>query len=449
MPKSLKFIDLFAGVGGFHVGLSSLGHKCVFACELDPILRDTYTKNFGISPAADICAVHTTDIPAHDILCAGFPCQPFSKAGAQSGFGCPRNGSLFDHVLRIIKWHRPKFVLLENVPNLQRHDAGKTWQVLYEGLKGLGYDPDANLMSPHQHGIPQKRQRIFIVARLGSLGSFSWPKPRTSEESNTVFSVLDHYPSSAKRISPQVTKCLEVWQDFLDRIPKSAPLPSWPIWAMEFGATYPFEKRTPFAIGKRALRSYKGSFGRSLDSRACADPFDLLPSHARTEQHCFPRWKVHFIGENRRFYETHKRHLKSWLKSVEEFPSSLQKLEWNCQGEERNIWKFIVQMRASGVRLKRPSSVPSLVAMTTTQVPIVAWEQRYMTVKECSRVQSLACLRYWPKSDDKSYKALGNAVNAKLITLIASMLVGKANGRSASNRLRRPNYREKAALLHA
>jgi DNA (cytosine-5)-methyltransferase 1 len=218
---------------------------------------------------------------------------------------------------------------------------------------------------------------------------------------------------------------------------------------MEFGATYPFEERTPFAVGKRGLRNFKGSFGHKLDTRSCADPFDLLPSHARTEQDRFPRWKIHFIRENRRFYETHKRYLKPWLKNVEKFPSSLQKLEWNCQGEERNIWKFIVQMRASGVRLKRPSSVPSLVAMTTTQVPIVAWERRYMTVKECSRVQSLNSLKYWPKSDDKSYKALGNAVNAKLVTLIASMLIGKATKQSVGSKPRHSHCRRKAALLYA
>jgi DNA (cytosine-5)-methyltransferase 1 len=101
----MRFIDLFAGLGGFHVGLTNLGHKCVFACEIEVALQDTYQKNFGIRPSGDIRKVKTADIPAHDILCAGFPCQPFSKAGAQSGFDCPQNGTLFDEVARIVAHH--------------------------------------------------------------------------------------------------------------------------------------------------------------------------------------------------------------------------------------------------------------------------------------------------------------------------------------------------------
>lgn len=105
----MKFIDLFAGLGGFHVGLANLGHECVFACELDEGLQDIYEKNHGIRPAGDLREVKSADIPPHDILCAGFPCQPFSKAGAQDGFGCSRNGTLFDEVARIVEHRRRSF----------------------------------------------------------------------------------------------------------------------------------------------------------------------------------------------------------------------------------------------------------------------------------------------------------------------------------------------------
>lgn len=243
----MKFIDLFAGLGGFHVGLTNLGHECVFACELDEKLRDVYEKNFGIRPAGDLRKVKNTDIPAHDILCAGFPCQPFSKAGAQDGFGCARNGSLFDEVARIVAHQRPEFVILENVPNLKRHNKGKTWQSIYERLQELGYQTDADLYSPHEFGIPQIRQRILIVARRSSLGAFSWPD-RSKGTKPQLTSILDKNPKDAKQLSVQVTQCLDVWQEFLDRIPADEHLPSWPIWSMEFGAAYQFEDTTPYVV---------------------------------------------------------------------------------------------------------------------------------------------------------------------------------------------------------
>ena len=107
----LKFIDLFAGLGGFHIALRSLGHECVFACEIDKDLRETYKKNFEMLPFGDLKILQAKDIPEHDILCAGFPCQPFSKAGDQKGTNCPKWGDLFaDHVIPIIKAHKPKYV---------------------------------------------------------------------------------------------------------------------------------------------------------------------------------------------------------------------------------------------------------------------------------------------------------------------------------------------------
>src|SRR3989344_7191352 len=124
----MKFIDLFAGLGGFHQALSKLGHECVFACDIDKQLIQLYEKNFGIKPEEDIRKVVIESIPSHNILCAGFPCQPFSKAGDQQGFDCPRNGDLFEYVLKIIKYHKPNYIMLENVANIQTHDNGNTWK---------------------------------------------------------------------------------------------------------------------------------------------------------------------------------------------------------------------------------------------------------------------------------------------------------------------------------
>ncbi len=400
----MRFIDLFAGLGGFHVGLTAIGHRCVFACELDEGLRAVYKKNFGIAPAGDLREVRNAEIPAHDILCAGFPCQPFSKAGAQDGFDCIRNGTLFDEVARIVAHHRPEFVILENAPNLKRHNEGRTWQIIYDRLKELGYATDADQYSPHEFGIPQIRQRILIVARRKSLGGFEWPQ-RPENPKPSLRAILDRRPASARQLSSQVVQCLETWQEFLDRIPQDEPLPSWPIWSMEFGAAYPFEESTPHAIGAGGLRIYRGCHGAKLSAKAFPNPFTGLPSHGRTPQEQFPLWKQHFIRANRAFYQKHKARLVDWMPKILEFPPSLQKFEWNCQGEPRDVWKLVIQFRASGVRVKRPDTSPSLVAMTTTQVPIIGWEGRYMTARECARLQSLDCLAHLPETDTRVFKA--------------------------------------------
>lgn len=441
----MRFVDLFAGLGGFHVGLERLGHECVFASELDPVLQDVYEKNHGIRPVGDIRRVKSKDVPEHDILCAGFPCQPFSKAGEQAGFDCPTNGSLFDEVLRIIRYRKPEYVILENVPNLRTHDEGRTWASIKQDLKRSGYAVDEQVYSPHEFGIPQIRQRLLLVARRGSLGAFNWPV-RPENPKPSLLKILEKHPSDARPLTAQVVDCLNVWQDFLNRIPKDAPLPSFPIWSMEFGATYPFEDKTPYSMGSKALRTYRGSHGMKLDSKGVMDPFKVLPSHARTEQDVFPSWKQSFIRSNRAFYETHKRELKSWMPEILRFPSSLQKFEWNYKGGERDVWKHVIQFRASGVRVKRPDTSPSLVAMTTTQVPIIGWERRYMTTKECARLQSLQSLKHLPPTETKAFKAFGNAVNARLVQAIAGHLLDEQTTVPAP-RVSTPLQRETLSVL--
>jgi DNA (cytosine-5)-methyltransferase 1 len=416
----MKFIDLFAGLGGFHLALKRLGHECVFASEIDESLRNTYHKNFDIMPAGDIRLISENDIPLHDILCAGFPCQPFSKAGGQQGFADPKWGDLFSHVIRIVHSHKPRYVILENVPNLEKHNNGITWQRISNELMEEGYEVKSKRLSPHKFGIPQIRDRIFIVGSLCGLSEFRWPEEMPSANLS-VLPILDHNPIGSRRITTQVEKCLETWQSFISQIPPNEEILS-PIWSMEFGATYPYENRTPFASGFENLKDYLGNHGKSLEGLSVEETIRSLPSYARVAEKKFPDWKIKFIGDSRQLYEKHKNWIDKWLPEILEFPPSLQKMEWNCKGGERNIWKYIIQFRASGVRIKRPTTSPSLVAMTTTQVPIIAWEKRYMTPQECTRLQSMGELSYLPESSTKTYKALGNAVNADVVELICKAL---------------------------
>ena len=422
----LRFVDLFAGLGGFHLALRNLGHTCVFASELDETLRDTYYENFGIRPAGDIRDVNVADIPSHDILCAGFPCQPFSKARDHSG---PRNTELSElhvQILRVINHHHPQYLILENVPNFEKHDDGQTWETVKELLQDAGYIVRHKRLSPHEFGIPQVRQRIYIVGSRSSLEGFQWPARTHSEVS--MDTVLDSSPAEARQIPAQVERCIDLWQEFLDIIPRNEKIPH-PLWSMEFGATYPYERATPWGTPEDALRFYKGSYGSSLHLAATKEEIlALLPSHARTNQAEFPGWKKRFIEKNRVFYFKHKERLHNWIDKTRQFPSSFQKLEWNCQEKDprdeiRQIREYIIQVRASGVRVKRRTSAPSLVAMTSTQVPIIGWERRYMTPMECKRLQSMEGLKL-PYSDTRAYAALGNAINVQVGQRVAEALLG-------------------------
>lgn len=424
----MRFIDLFAGLGGFHLALRRLGHRCVFACEIDETLRRVYENNFGIAPQGDILKVQADKVPHHDILCAGFPCQPFSKAGSQSGLQDPKWGGLFYEILRIIQHHKPRYLLLENVANFERHDNGRTWEAVEGLLRGEGYDLTRRILSPHHFGIPQIRERIYIVGRRDTLNGFEWP-PLPSEQT-TVQSILDPDPPDGRRISQQVKSCIEVWQEFLDRFPQDEKLPSFPIWSMEFGATYPYEDTTPYATSLEELRAHLGSHGRPIVGTTRDELLQHVPSHARTEEPRFPRWKVKFIEQNRQLYERHKSWIDEWKSQIMPFPSSFQKLEWNCQGEPRQLRKFIIQIRASGVRVKRPTTAPSLVAMTATQVPIITWEERYMTPTECKRLQSMDDLRWLPDTPTMAYQALGNAVNVRVAEFVAKTLLHPTHPKS-------------------
>ena len=418
----MKFIDLFAGLGGFHLALSELGHECVFASEIDNGLRETYKRNFGIYPEGDIQLVDEKDIPEHDILCAGFPCQPFSKAGGQKGLKDRKRGGLFHDIIRIVKYHKPKYIILENVPHIRHHNHGKTWLKMERLLMKEGYSVYLTDLSPHQFGIPQIRFRTYIVASLNGLDGFSLPVNFNKTKKTSVRAVLETNPKKPWLVPQRVIECLNVWQEFLDSTPKDTKIPL-PLWTMEFGANYPYKRTTPHLLSSKKLRMYKGSFGKRIPNVRKKHAMLYLPSHARRTDRHFPEWKIEIIKKNRDFYKQNKDWLDLWIQKIQNFPPSYQKLEWNCSVEQRKIYSYIIQMRPSGVRVKRLDTAPTLVAMNMTQIPIIPWESRYMTLTECKRLQSMNSLKYLPERRTKAYKALGNAVNVEVVKTVAKSLL--------------------------
>lgn len=169
----MKFIDLFAGIGGIRFGFEGFG-ECVFSSEWDKYAQMTYEANFNDKPAGDITQINEKDIPNFDILLAGFPCQPFSMAGLKKGFEDTR-GTLFFHIAKIIDYHKPKIVFLENVKALKSHDKGKTYQVIENTLQNLGYNVHTKIINARDFGVPQNRERIYIIGFLENL-DFDFPK---------------------------------------------------------------------------------------------------------------------------------------------------------------------------------------------------------------------------------------------------------------------------------
>jgi DNA (cytosine-5)-methyltransferase 1 len=157
-----KFIDLFCGIGSFHYSFDKMGWKCVLASDIDETVHDVYEKNYGMKPVGDIYDINPDDIPHYDVLCAGFPCQPFSNAGKHGGFDDER-GILFLEIIRLMKAAKPKVAVLENVSALKSHDKGKTFKIICEKIEEQGYTVHHKVLKCSDYGLPQMRKRIFMV----------------------------------------------------------------------------------------------------------------------------------------------------------------------------------------------------------------------------------------------------------------------------------------------
>lgn len=214
MPKKQKFtfIDLFAGIGGMRLAFERAGGKCVFSSEWDKFAQLTYQSNFGETPHGDITKIPTRDIPKHDVLLAGFPCQPFSHAGLKKGFSDTR-GTLFFDIARIIEERKPSLVLLENVKGFKNHDGGRTFKVIQETLDGIGYNVFAKILNASDFGLPQNRERIFIVCvnrKKVKSRDFKFPEP--SNAKTRVGDILE------KRVNEKYVLSDKLWNGHKRRL---------------------------------------------------------------------------------------------------------------------------------------------------------------------------------------------------------------------------------------
>ena len=197
----LTFVDLFCGIGGFHVAAANLGLKGVFACDIDDDARAVYQHNFGLAPMGDIVSIRTEDIPDHDLLFAGFPCQPFSIIGSRRGFSDPR-GTLFFEVARILRAKRPRGVVLENVKQLTTTQHGEVLRRIVDDLEALGYTVDHRVLNALDFGLPQKRERTIIVATLPTFDVFPWPTEAIA--TLPLSTILEEHPDPKHFVSERI-----------------------------------------------------------------------------------------------------------------------------------------------------------------------------------------------------------------------------------------------------
>jgi DNA (cytosine-5)-methyltransferase 1 len=387
LTKKLKFIDLFAGVGGFHQALKSLGHECVYASEINKFAADVYKKNYGIDPLSDITKVDAKDIPAHDILCAGFPCQAFSNAGNKKGFEDVR-GTLFFDIKRILEYHKPKFIVLENVKHLVKHDGGNTWEVIKLNLVNLGYliTEQPLILSPHQFGVPQNRPRVYILGVLKTKTktkesniSINIDKYLNKEKTN-IYSILDtNLDDDTLKINKYEEKVITAWEEFRSSVGKKVY--GFPVWVDEFGQTYTFTN--------------------------------------------FPKWKQDYISKIRDLYTNHKEFIDGWIDKwdVRNFKLRDRKFEWQAGPNIHSVWDTSIQLRQSGIRFKKPDFFPALVAMV--QTPIIAKLKRRLSPKEASYLQSYPKKFKLDTVSHRAYRQFGNSVNIKVLKIITGELLTK------------------------
>lgn len=407
-----KYVDLFAGIGGFAAAFEAMGFKNEVSAEFDPDAAKTYKYFWGHDALADVTKIapdvepgSNIGIGRHDVLAAGFPCQPFSKSGAQLGVLDKSRGTLFHNVLNAIRTGSPSIVILENVRNLAGPKHEKDLQIIKESLRELGYRVglDNVFVSPHKispvyGGRPQNRERIFIVATKvpNGVGEFAkapldvyaqiptkWD-PKDWEISKDLLSKPEDTQDS-NQISDSEKLVLQAWDEFVRVIrAQKHTVPAFPVWV------------------------------------------DYWRENALEED--MPTWKRAIVQKNFDFYFKHQQILDSWLmkysvRSAPQFTASKRKLEWQAQ-DMSSLFEGLVHFRPSGVRVKKPTYLPALVAIT--QTPIIASESRRLSVREAARLQGFPdSFTFEHQTEAKSFKQLGNGVNIGVVWWVMKSLASR------------------------
>ena len=386
MTKQLTYIDLFCGIGGFHQALTSLGAKCILACDIDEACRSNYAQNYGITPLKDIKDIQEHGLPDFDILCGGFPCQPFSSGGNKKTFQDKRGG-LFDEIMRIVKVKQPKFLFLENVKHILKVSEGKVLQYIEEQIDVHGYVLQRFQMSPHDYGVPQQRERIYFVCVRKDLYTGT-PITLSMEEhvDVDVTSIVEKREEVDEKyyLKGDLLKVLEAWDEMIS--------------VFEVGETL-----SPTLLMHDAYRNYT------------VEEYATLAT-----------WRTEYMEKNKRLIEKYREPFAEWYTKHKELLSKREiygKLEWQVGKVKPNdsIFDYFIQIRQSGIRVKKAKYFPTLVAIS--QIPIYGKEKRYITPRECARLQSFPDSYQISEKDKDSYKQFGNSVNVKNVkTVIHSTL---------------------------
>ena len=330
-------------------------------------------------------------------------CQAFSKAGKRLGFKDKTKGTLFFDVMRIIDYHKPKYVLLENVRNLASHDEGKTWKVIRESLMEAGYNvlKKPTIFSPHLIGVPQHRERVFIMALRKDIGSL--PEFHFNMENIKpccIDDVLEDEVNEKYLLSKDEIALLKHWNQFIQNTKTpDGRLPGFPIW-------------TEFFTEKQ-----------ELPDEYYTDNFSAID---------IPEWKHAIIMNNWEYYNANKKFIDKWLKKGEKvklFFGAKAKFEWQSgvDDESPDIFSNIIQFRPSGVRVKPGTYFPALVAIVQTS--IIGKCLRYMTPRECARIQGFPDSFILDDKDGQAYKQMGNSVNVDVVKLFAEFLMNMNGAR--------------------
>ena len=428
--KEFTFADLFSGIGGFHQALKSQGGRCVVASEINKDAVKVYKANFPNTKIIGDITKEWKQMPRFDVLAGGFPCQPFSKAGNQQGFDDKTSGNLFYSIIDILKEHKEcKFVILENVKNLA--DKNENWDIIRSELKKLNFyiTEDPLILSPTQFGIPQLRERVYILGirkdirdvsklpngfiHMEDLDDFNLlPNPRFGCNLGAATKVLEKDYGENCLLSEKEKQILDAWLEFKQIT--NFDKPGVPIWLDFFGYNV-----TDHGFKRKKFHHIEvNESGTQIKTTALISKM--------------PKWKQHFINKNRSFYLKHKASIDIWIEKYKilDEPLIYKKFEWNCgeNGEIRDYRKTIIQFRQSGIRVKVNNYFPTLVAINNT--PIIFDEKnnilRKISPKEAANLQSFKENFVLPDNNTTIYKQLGNAVNVEIVEKVFEKLCGFA-----------------------